>query len=78
MLFTFSVGFNAVLVTVNLTVILAPVVKEKPVQATAFSAVPAAVEQECPAVLDFAHDVVLGDVGRSVARDEVGFADEVR
>ena len=42
---TFRVGDAAVLVTVNLTVTLAPVTKLKPVTATVLAAVPAAVEQ---------------------------------
>ena len=43
--FTLSVGLAAVLVTVNLTVTIAPVTKVNPVRLTVLAAVPAAVEQ---------------------------------
>ena len=44
-MFTFRVGLPAVLVTVNFTVISAPVTRANPAQSTVLAAVPAAVEQ---------------------------------
>ena len=42
--FTFRVGFDAVLVVVNLKLIIAPVIRVNPEQATVFPAVAADVE----------------------------------
>jgi hypothetical protein len=43
-LFTLSIGFEAVFVTVNFTAIFAPVTSVKPLQDTVFVGVPATVE----------------------------------
>jgi hypothetical protein len=56
---TFKVGLEAVLVTVNLTVILAPVARVNPDKVTAFSTVAASVEHSAKLLIRFlTHDVV--------------------